>query len=398
MTKSTGTSARLITRDTALIMAATFFFMSASVLGSPIIAGFADTLGASGTFAGFIVGLLSLTAFFCRPFVGRLADRSSKRRMALIGSGLYLISNAWYAFCSNSGLLLCARIVNGIGFAFISVCLSAWLAMLLPVERMGAGMGIYGTMNALAQAVGPDLGIRIMQSFGYRSAFLTAAALSALVIVFVLLIRDGGQPIVKPAGEAPAKRQSRAMLLPSVIPVALIFTMFGIPYFANQSFIVDIASARHLPFGVSIFFPIYALVLLGLRILLRNWFDTKSFTFWLIVCTVSGAGMITCLTVMNSVWILAAGAMCTAGAYGLISSVSQATAVTIAGKANSGMANSTYYAGIDLGMFIGPLVGGMVYGGLPATWFYPVLGASLPAAWIIYAIWRTRNPHALQRW
>ena len=35
----------------------------------------------------------------------------------------------------------------------------------------------------------------------------------------------------------------------------------------------------------------------------------------------------------------------------------------IAGKARSGMANTTYYAGIDLGMFLGPLIGGFLYGG-----------------------------------
>ena len=37
---------------------------------------------------------------------------------------------------------------------------------LLPISRMGAGMGLYGTMNALAQAVGPDLGIRASRAIG----------------------------------------------------------------------------------------------------------------------------------------------------------------------------------------------------------------------------------------
>ena len=38
----------------------------------------------------------------------------------------------------------------------------------------------------------------------------------------------------------------------------------------------------------------------------------------------------------------------------------------------SGIANSTYYAGIDLGMSLGPIVGGLLYGNAPIQWFYPL--------------------------
>lgn len=92
---------RLITRDVALIMAATFFFMTASMMGGPIVAGFAHTLGANGALMGFIAGALSLAALFCRPIAGRLSDRTSKRVLAVIGGALYLITNVWYAYASS---------------------------------------------------------------------------------------------------------------------------------------------------------------------------------------------------------------------------------------------------------------------------------------------------------
>ncbi len=68
----------------------------------------------------------------------------------------------------------------------------------------------------------------------------------------------------------------------------------------------------------------------------------------------------------------------------MMSSITQAKAVVIAGKARSGMANTTYYAGIDLGMVLGPLIGGLLYGGLPIGWFYPALLVSMPLAWAVY--------------
>lgn len=378
---------RLITRDVALIMAATFFFMASSMLSGPIIAGYAHTLGASGTLMGFIAGALSLSALLCRPVAGHLADRTSKRRLAVLGASLYVLTNIWYAYASNPASLLCARIVNGVGFACISVCLSTWLSMLLPVRRMGAGMGLYGTMNALAQAFGPDLGIRVSKTAGYRTAFWIGAGLAITVVICVLLIHDAGKPYAARTAAQHTQHRFKLSTLfePKVIPIAVIFMMFGIPYFANQSFIVNYASDTHVSFSVSVFFPIYAIALLILRISLRNWFDSKSFVFFMIICTASDCVMLLSLTYLHAFWQLALAAVATACGYGMMSSVTQAKAVIIAGKARSGMANTTYYAGIDLGMFLGPLLGGMLYGGLPIRWLYPTLLLTMPVAWAVFA-------------
>lgn len=380
---------RLITRDVALIMAATFFYMTSSMMGTPIIAGFSQSLGASGALMGFLAGALSLSALICRPIAGDLSDRTSKRKLAVIGALIFLASNLGYYFVPNTAWLLAARILNGVGFACISVCLSTWLSMLLPISRMGAGMGLYGTMNALAQAVGPDLGIRASKAIGYRNTFLIAVGLTCCIVICVLLIKDGGKPPRARLGRQQGGERHHirldSLFEPRVIPIALIFMLFAIPYFANQSFIVDYANARHAHVIVSLFFPCYAITLLISRIVLRNWFDTKSFLFFMVTGTICQIVMLASLTVMRNNWFVMLAGLATVGAYGMMSSVTQARAVLIAGKARSGMANTTYYAGIDLGMFLGPLIGGFLYGGLPIIWFYPALLLTMPVAWIVYA-------------
>ena len=87
---------------------------------------------------------------------------------------------------------------------------------------------------------------------------------------------------------------------------------------------------------------------------------------------------------MSNDWFLLLAGIFMAASYGLMSSVTQAQAVVIAGRERSGIANGTYYAGIDLGMCIGPLLGGVIYDRLPLVWFYPVFAFAIPAAWLIY--------------
>ena len=389
---------RLLNRDVVLVMAATFCFMASNMLVSPLMAGFSESLGAGGALMGLVTAAMNFVSLFCRPIAGNLSDRISKRTIVSFGSALYLASSVWYALASDPASLIAARMLNGVGFACCSVCLAAWMAMLLPIRHMGAGMGLYGTMNALAMAIGPAVGIRAQQVIGYRPTFLISAALAVLMVVSVVFVRNGGHPVSRSEGVQPAvgrgstgggrparhRLSLRSLVEPRVVPLSLVFMCFAIPYFANQSFLVEYADARGLHADVSLFFPLYAVALLILRLAFRRLFDTKPFRMFFAIGTVAMLGMLLCLTVMDNDWALLAAAVLTAFSYGMMSSVTQAEAVVIAGKARSGIANSTYYMGIDLGMSLGPMLGGLFYGSLPIAWFYPLFMITMPLAWIIH--------------
>ena len=381
---------RLITRDMALVMLATFCFMSSNMLANPIVAGYAESLGASGMLMGVVAGSMSFISLFCRPIAGNLSDRTSKRTLVAAGTVLYFAAGLLYYFAGSPIMLIMARVINGVGFACCSVCLATWMSLLLPIRHMGAGMGLYGTMNALAMAVGPAFGIRAQKYIGYRLTFLSSLVLAAIMLIATLMVKNGGQPVRKKQTSISATKKHRfsirSILEPRVVPLSLTFMMFAIAYFANQSFIVSYVQSRHLPVSSDLFFMFYAVALLVLRLDLRDLFDSKGFRFWLTVCSLGMLAMLACMTFLFNDWMLLLAAIFTAVGYGLMSSVTQAQAVVIAGRERSGIANSTYYAGIDLGMSVGPFVGGLVYGHLPAVWFYPVFMLAMPVAWLIYLL------------
>lgn len=374
----------------ALVMLATFCFMSSNMLANPIVAGYAESLGASGMLMGVVAGSMSFISLFCRPIAGNLSDRTSKRTLVAAGTVLYFAAGLLYYFADSPIMLIMARVINGVGFACCSVCLATWMSLLLPIRHMGAGMGLYGTMNALAMAVGPAFGIRAQKYIGYRLTFLSSLVLAAIMLIATLMVKNGGQPVRKKQTSISATKKHRfsirSILEPRVVPLSLTFMMFAIAYFANQSFIVSYVQSRHLPVSSDLFFMFYAVALLVLRLGLRDLFDSKGFRFWLTVCSLGMLAMLACMTFLFNDWMLLLAAIFTAVGYGLMSSVTQAQAVVIAGRERSGIANSTYYAGIDLGMSVGPFVGGLVYGHLPAVWFYPVFMLAMPVAWLIYLL------------
>lgn len=386
---------RILTRDVVLVMTAALCYMSSNMIGTPLMPGYAGELGATGTVMGVVSGMMSIVSLFCRPIAGNLSDRVSKRLIVGIGSVLYLASSIWYAFATSPGPLIAARMVNGVAFACCSVCLATWMAMLLPIRHMGAGMGIYGTVNALAMAIGPAIGIEIRQLVGYRATFPLSAVLAVVMVAAVLLVRNGGAPPNRTnstvaATDDPQRSRSLprrvldAVIEPHVLPLAMAFMLFVTPYYATQSFLVEYADARGFNVTVSLFFPIYAVALLVLRVTLRDLFDRKSFRFFFVACSICMLLALLGLDVMPNNWILAASAILTACGYGIMSSATQSQAVIIAGREHAGIANSTYYVGIDLGMTLGSLLGGFLYGNVGITWFYPIFMLSMPLAWVIY--------------
>ena len=91
---------RLMNRDVALVMAATFCFMASNMLISPLMAGFSESLGAGGALMGVVAAMMNVVSLFCRPIAGNLADRTSKRTLVGIGAALYLVSSVWYALAA----------------------------------------------------------------------------------------------------------------------------------------------------------------------------------------------------------------------------------------------------------------------------------------------------------
>ena len=58
----------------------------------------------------------------------------------------------------------------------------------------------------------------------------------------------------------------------------------------------------------------------------------------------------------------------------------------LVGKGRRGLANSTFYIGLDLGMALGPILGGILYGNVNIIYFYPILAITAPLGILVYWI------------
>lgn len=385
---------RLVTRDAAFILAATFCYMACFMVTGPVVVGFTMSLGATVALAGVVSGVTSLCSLVCRPVAGNVTDRAGKRRLAMASALLMLVSSAGHIVAASPIQLVVFRVIGGVGYSLCSVCMSTWFAQTLPQNRVGAAMSLFGMMNALGVAVGPALGISLFQSVGYRAVFVCSTVLAACSIACMGMVHDPGRPVRKEKvqGQQDAPRTGIKLLSIEALPAAVMIILFAVPYFATQSYLVNYVADRALPVAEEWFFTIYAAVLLAMRIVLRDVFDRVSFRVFTLCSSASMLVSLVLLWCMHGNLAMVAAAVCMAGGYGIMCSVCQSTAVKLAGPGKTGLANSTYYMGFDIGMFLGPAVGGVVYGAVAPVWFYPALAVCVPLALAVLAA-----AHCVQR-
>jgi len=117
---------------------------------------------------GYILALASvmLTA-------GSMADRSGARRVYLIGLAGFAAGSAACALAPGLGVLIAARVVQGLGASALLPCSLALIVHRFPDRGVRArALGVWGAMGSLGVALGPVLGGVLIALAGWRAIFL----------------------------------------------------------------------------------------------------------------------------------------------------------------------------------------------------------------------------------
>ena len=373
---------KLFNRSFLLLLAATFFYMLSLSMGNPIIAGFAGALGGSGVVMGIAGGILNICSLCCRPLAGNAVDHYDRRKLAMLGLGAMIMSNAGYCFCKVPICLILFRLLNGAGFAVSSITLSTSVGASLPPERIGSGMGIYGMVQAVSMAFAPSIALWVSDMWGYRIAFAVsgAFALTAFVIIFLQGKGAEKQDLLS------SQHVKKQFIAREVLPTALVVMLVTLPYSALSAFIATFAANRALSINVGLYFPLYAIFLIAFRVVFSRFFDRWKYSRFVLICAPAAAASLVVVNFMNGLAVMAAAALLMALGYGVLVSVSQANGIRKVSISHQGTANSTYYIGLDLGLAGGPILAGFFYTHLGSQYMFLALAAVPLLAYGVLAV------------
>jgi MFS transporter, DHA1 family, tetracycline resistance protein len=168
----------------------------------PVMALYAERLGASDDRIGWLMTGYSAMQFLFTPIWGRLSDRYGRRPLLLLSIVMTAVGFAGYAVAPDFGWLLASRLFAGAATANIAIA-QAYIADVTPPEGRARGMGLIGAAFGLGFVLGPAIG-GLLSAVSLGAPGYAAAALAAVNGVAAFFV------LPEPATRAPGAAARRA--------------------------------------------------------------------------------------------------------------------------------------------------------------------------------------------
>ncbi|HHH0146583.1 TPA: MFS transporter [Yersinia enterocolitica] len=117
--------------------------------------------------------------------IGRMGDIIDKRLLLKAGIGLFTVASVGCALAPTMGILIAARVLQGLGAAAMMTLTLALVGETVNPEKTGRVMGMLGTVSALGTALGPSLGGILIAGFGWPAMFLINIPLGLLALLLI---------------------------------------------------------------------------------------------------------------------------------------------------------------------------------------------------------------------
>lgn len=153
----------------------------------PIIAPYAQSLGANSLLIGLIVGMYSLANMGGNIIAGVWIDQFGRKKILLIGMVFVSICLLGYTVVATAEQLLFIRLIHGIGGGLLVPAAFAFLGDRSQNNARGKAMAFSGACVGIAAIIGPAFGGMANQFWGINSVFYSISILFFITAILVLL-------------------------------------------------------------------------------------------------------------------------------------------------------------------------------------------------------------------
>jgi MFS family permease len=348
---------KILTRDFVLSFFAQFASSSIFYILIPTLPIYLSRMGAKEAEIGVLVGALSVSSLVLRPLVGRALLRIPERSFMITGAFFYASSSIAYLFAPPFWPLLAIRIFQGIGLAFFTTASFTLVANMTPDSNRGQVIGYFYLSINFAFALAPYFGMLIINqlssSINFKVLFLVCAGLSLCCLFITLKLKK--MAAFPMANLSP---QKQPFLSREALPPSIIAFLIAITWGALTAFFPLYALSQGVD-NPGFFFAAFAIILILGRVFGGKLIDLYSREKIILPCCTTYIISMTILAFSKTLpmFILVAVIWGIGNAFFWPSLV--AYVLERAGSSR-GPAIGTFTAIGDLGIFLGPVIMGIV--------------------------------------
>ena len=181
--------------DSKLIMPSVIIFLYgiSRCVDMNFIALFAEDRGFDYLAWYFVIQ--TMTMFFIRFFIGRLADRKGRNWVLIPGGFALLAVNLILSFAKTSGIMLLAAVFSGLGVGVVAPNLQMWVFGIVDPDKKNVASATFFNFCDIGSAIGAPLMGFIAEKSGYYNMFRIASITGLLyIILYITIAREKKKP------------------------------------------------------------------------------------------------------------------------------------------------------------------------------------------------------------
>jgi MFS family permease len=213
----------ILTRDFILGFFAQFIFAIAFNALLPTLPIYLSRLESKDTEIGVLIGIFSVSSLILRPFVGRGLLKIPERNFMIAGALLFGLTSVAYLLAPPFWPFLMVRVFQGVGYAFFSTASFTLIANISPEAHRGQSVSYFFLGFNISLALGPPLGMFLINQFSFTIFFLVCSGLSLCAL---FITNKLGRRQVAPLEDSSIEDSfffSRKALPPSIISFFFFF-------------------------------------------------------------------------------------------------------------------------------------------------------------------------------
>lgn len=232
-------------RSLLILFVAALLFWSSLASTLPILPLYVENVGGTKQQIGLVMGAFAIGLLCSRAWLGRMADKQSRKQVLLIGTLVASIAPCGFLILNTIPLLLPLRAFHGISVAAFTTGYSALVTDLSPPRHRGEVIGYMSLVNPIGMAIGPAFGGFLYEFSGYSALFINASLLAILSFLMTLGIKETGiideeVSLIDTQGNAiePTEDQFWSLLFTPRLKIpTLVMVLIGVVFGALTTFI-----------------------------------------------------------------------------------------------------------------------------------------------------------------
>ena len=321
-------------------------------MNNSILALYVDSLGAQAGVIGLLMSSFAISAILFRLVSAPIMDAFNRKHIVALAT--IVLSVAFFGFGLSKGIpaLFGFRLLQGCGMAFGNACCLAIVADMLPKDKYSRGIGYYSLAQVMCQAVGPSVGLFLVDKLDYRGTFITVACVMLIATLLATQIKTNFTRTKKLKLSL-----NRIIAKEAWLPSTLMF-LVSAGASPIMTFLILFARNQGVTSNIGLYFTVYAITMLATRPLVGRLTDKLGFVKVAIPALLCSFAAFFVISSSASLLSFLFAAFISAFGVGACTPALQSLTMKAVTAERRGVASATNHIGLDLGVLVSPAIAG----------------------------------------